>query len=66
MCGTRAIYWSFNMASNAPLTTYLIDLMQFQDGNITADQIRANWKAGNYRGVSTEHARGYAKMFGLK
>ena len=48
-----------------PLTIFLCDLIRFDMGTLTANDIRNRWKAGDYRGVSNTHATAYAREFGV-
>lgn len=43
--------------SNFPATRFLCDVIRYQLGQMTKDQIRANWKAGQYRGVNPDWAK---------
>lgn len=39
------------------LTDFLCDVIDWQEGRITRDDLRARWKAGKYRGVNPEYAK---------
>lgn len=47
------------------LTKYLCDLIAFQMGKLSPDEIRTRWRAGKYTGVRREDAAEYAKLHGM-
>ena len=48
-----------------PATAFLCDCIRHSAGTITADQIRANWRAGKYRGIKPEWAAQWARDHGI-
>ena len=40
-----------------PLTHFMQDVIKMQQGQLTRDQIRINWREGKYPGVNPDYAK---------
>lgn len=47
--------------SNFPLTDLIADVIRMDQGQMTKEQLRQNWRNGKYASVRADHAKWYVE-----